>query len=49
VFLKCDVSSSLREIDLEKIQTYVPPMTHVDFIPTTPHVENALLAENANS
>jgi hypothetical protein len=44
VFLECDVSSSPREIDVEEIQTYVPPMTHVDFIPTTvnaPHVENA--------
>jgi hypothetical protein len=52
VFLECDGSSSPREIDLEKNQTYVPPMTHVDFIPTTtnaPHVENAPLVENANS
>jgi hypothetical protein len=52
VFLECDVSSSPREIELEKIWTYVPPMTHVDFILTTtdaPHVENAPLVENANS
>jgi hypothetical protein len=52
VFLECDVSSSLREIDLEKIQTYVPPMTRADFISTTtytPHVENTPLVENANS
>jgi hypothetical protein len=49
VFLECDVSSSPREVDLEEIQTYVPPMTHVDFILTTtdaPHVENVSLAEN---
>jgi hypothetical protein len=41
VFLEYDVSSIPREIDLEKIQNYVPSsMTH-DFIPTTvdaPHV-----------
>jgi hypothetical protein len=52
VFLECDVSSSPREVDLKEIQTYVPPMTHVDFISTTadaPHVENASLAENDNS
>jgi hypothetical protein len=52
VFLECDVSSSLRDIDLEEVQTYVPPMIHVDFIPTTtdaPHVENVPLIENANS
>jgi hypothetical protein len=50
MFLECDVSSSPREIDLEEIQTYVPPMTHVDFIPmTAPHVENTRLVENANS
>jgi hypothetical protein len=51
VFLECDVSSSPREIDLEEIQSYVPPITHVDFIPTTTnahHVENTPLAENAN-
>jgi hypothetical protein len=35
VFLECDVSSSPREVDLEEIRTYVPSMTHVDFIPTT--------------
>jgi hypothetical protein len=49
VFLECDISSSPKEVDLEEIQTYVPPMTHVDFIPTTsdaPHVENAPSAEN---
>jgi hypothetical protein len=49
VFLECDVSSSPREVDLEKIQTYVPLMTHVDFILMTtdaPHVENVSLAEN---
>jgi hypothetical protein len=52
VFLECDVSSSPREIDLEEIRTYVPLMTHVDFVPTTtnaPHVDNAPLVENANS
>jgi hypothetical protein len=52
VFLECDVSSSPREVDLEEIWTYAPPMTHVDFIPTTagaPHVENAPLAKNDNS
>jgi hypothetical protein len=48
VFLECDIRSSLREIDLKKIQTYVPLMTHVDFILTTtnaPHVENVPLAK----
>jgi hypothetical protein len=44
VLLECDVSSSPREIDLEKIRTYdSPTMTH-DFIPITmdvPHVEIA--------
>jgi hypothetical protein len=52
VFLECDVSSSPREVDLEEIQTYVPLMTHVDFILTTAdalHVENASLAKNHNS
>jgi hypothetical protein len=52
VFLECDVSSSTREVDLEEIWTYVPPMTHVDFVPMTmdaPHVENMPLAENDNS
>jgi hypothetical protein len=52
VFLECDVSSSPRKVDLEEIQTYVSPMTHVDFISTTadaPHVENTSLAENDNS
>jgi hypothetical protein len=43
------MSSSLRDIDLEKIWTYdSTPMTH-DFIPTTTdttHVETAFLAEN---
>jgi hypothetical protein len=45
VFLECGVSSTPREMDLEKIRNYVPPpMTH-DYIPTTvvaPHVENTL-------
>jgi hypothetical protein len=50
VFLECDVSSIPMEIDLEKIQTYVPSaMTH-DYIPTTigaPHVvESTPLTEN---
>jgi hypothetical protein len=52
VFLECDISSSLREINLEEIRTYVPQMTHVDFIPMTvdaPHVEYAPLTENDNS
>jgi hypothetical protein len=52
VFLECDVRSSLREVNLEEIRTYVPPMTHVDFILTivdTPHVENVPLVENDNS
>jgi hypothetical protein len=51
VFLECDVSSSPRKVDLEEIRTYVPPMTHIDFISTTanaPHVENTSLAENDN-
>jgi hypothetical protein len=43
------MSSSLREIDLEEIQTYdSTPITH-DFIPTTtdaPQVKNVHLAEN---
>jgi hypothetical protein len=42
----------LKEIDLEEIRTYVPPMTYVDFIPTTTnahYVENVPLAENNNS
>jgi hypothetical protein len=51
VFLECDMSSSPRDIDHEKIQTYdSAPMTH-DFIPTTtdaPHAETAPLAENNN-
>jgi hypothetical protein len=51
VFLECDVSSSPREIDLEKIRTYdSTPMTH-DFIPMTmyaPHVGTTPLAENNN-
>jgi hypothetical protein len=51
MFLKCDMSSSPRDIDLEEIRTYdSAPMTH-DLIPTTtdaPHVEIALLAENNN-
>jgi hypothetical protein len=41
VFLECNMSSSLRDIDLEEIQTYdSTPITH-DFIPMTtdaPHV-----------
>jgi hypothetical protein len=45
------MSSSLRNIDLEEIQTYnFAPMSH-DFIPTTknaPHVDIAHLAENNN-
>jgi hypothetical protein len=49
VFLEYDVSSTPREIDLEKIWNYVPPpMTH-DYIPTTvvaPHVENVPSSEN---
>jgi hypothetical protein len=49
VFLKCDMSSSPRDIDLEENQTYdSAPITH-DFIPTTtnaPHVETIPLAEN---
>jgi hypothetical protein len=52
MFLECDISSSPREVNLVEIQTYVPPMTHVDFILTTadaPHVENTPLAENDNS
>jgi hypothetical protein len=52
VFLECDVRSSPREVDLEEIQTYVPPMTHVDFIlmnMDAPHIENTPLAENDNS
>jgi hypothetical protein len=52
MFLECDISSSPRKVDLEEIRTYVPPMTHVGFIPTiadAPHVENSSLAENANS
>jgi hypothetical protein len=48
VFLECDMSSTPRLIDLEKIRNYVPPpMTH-DYIPTTvvaPHVENAPSSE----
>jgi hypothetical protein len=47
VFLECDMSSSPRDIDLEKIRTYdSTPITH-DFIPMTtdtPHV--VPLAEN---
>jgi hypothetical protein len=52
VFLECDIRSSSREINLEEIQTYVPLMTHVDFILMTtdvPHVENTPLVQNANS
>jgi hypothetical protein len=52
LFLECNISSSPREIDLEEIWTYVPPMTYVDSTPTTtvaPHVENTSLVENANS
>jgi hypothetical protein len=52
VFLECDTISSPRETDIEEIQTYVLPMTHVDFILMTtdaPHLENVPLAENANS
>jgi hypothetical protein len=49
VLLECDMSSSLRDIDLEEIQTYdSTPITH-DFIPTTtdaPHVDIVPLAEN---
>jgi hypothetical protein len=49
VFLKCDMSSSPWDIDLEEIQTYdSTPITH-DFIPTTtyaPHVETVPLVEN---
>jgi hypothetical protein len=43
VLLECDVSSTTREIDLEEIQDYVPPLMTHDYIPTTivaPHVEN---------
>jgi hypothetical protein len=51
VFLECDMSSSLRDIDLEEIQTYESmSMTH-NFIPMTtdaPHVETAPLTENNN-
>jgi hypothetical protein len=45
IFFECDISSSPREIELEEIWTYVPPMPTMD----APHVENASLAENANS
>jgi hypothetical protein len=45
IFFECDISSSPREIELEEIWTYVPPMPTMD----APHVENAPLAENANS
>jgi hypothetical protein len=51
VFLECDMSSSLWDIDLEEIQTYnSTPMTH-DFILTArdaPHVKTAPLAKNNN-
>jgi hypothetical protein len=51
VFLECDMSSSSRDIDLEKIQTYDSVVMTHDFIPMTtdaPHVEIAHLAENNN-
>jgi hypothetical protein len=52
VFLEYNMSSSLRDIGLEKIRTYdSAPMAH-DFIPMTtdaPHVETAPLAKNNNS
>jgi hypothetical protein len=51
MFLKCDMSSSPQDIDLQEIWTYnTPPMTH-DFIHMTtdaPHVETAPLAKNNN-
>jgi hypothetical protein len=49
VFLECDMSSSLREIDLEEIRTYDSTLITHDFIPTTtdaPQVKNVHLAEN---
>jgi hypothetical protein len=49
VFLECDMSSSLRDIDLEEIQTYDSISITHDFTPTTtnaPHVDTVLLAKN---
>jgi hypothetical protein len=49
MFLECDMSSSLWDIDLKEIWTYdTTPITH-DFIPMTtdaPHVDTVPLAEN---
>jgi hypothetical protein len=52
VLLECDVTSTLREIDLEEFRNYVPPpMTH-DYNPTAvvaPHVENTPSSENTSA